>query len=212
MLEIKKKSPIPIYGVAGVWVLYCLIFPLYRTWHFVVLACVAVAAYAALSALFPGKVEYVEIPIEPELTGDEKIDKLLAEGREAAGELLRLRNIFPDTPARVKLDELIEVTDKIFKQLVHSPDEYRQVRRFADHYLPTTLKLLKTYENLRAGGGQGEHVTATLERINVSLDPIIESFHKIFDSLFHHKALDIETDIRVLENMLKREGFMGKDF
>lgn len=55
MRETKKKSIIPVYGFAAVWVAYCLIFPLYRTWHFIVLACSAALVYVVLTVLFPDR-------------------------------------------------------------------------------------------------------------------------------------------------------------
>ena len=45
------------------------------------------------------------------------------------------------------------------------------------------------------------------------LDAAIEAFKKRLDSLFEDQALDIETDIKVMNTMLAREGLSGnKDF
>ena len=211
-MEVKKKSVVPVYGVAVVWVLYCLIFNVYKTWHFIVLACVAVLSYIILSAIFRGKTEFIEIPEEPERTGDEKIDILLAEGERAVSEMRRLRELIPGDDLKKKIDDIISVTDKIFRNLLDDPDDYKQVRRFADFYLPKTIKLLHTYDRFGKSGVDGENVTGTLDRIDAALDMILDSYVKFFDSLFENQALDIETDIRVLETMLKREGFTEKDF
>jgi len=208
MTGIKQKSIIPVYGVAAVWVTYCAVFPLYKTWHFIVLVCAAVLAYAALSAIFPGKTKYVEIPAEPERTGDDKIDALLAEGEKAIAEMRRLRDTILYDPIHRKIDEIIAVIDMIFKNLLNDPDDYKQVRRFADFYLPPTIKLLHTYDRFGQSGAQGENITGTMERIDTALDTILVSYKKFFDSLFENQALDIETDISVLENMLIREGLL----
>ena len=211
-MEIKKKSVIPVYGIAAVWALYCLIFPLYRTWHFIVLACSAVLAYVVLSILFPGKTEFIEIPVEPERSGDELIDALLAEGEKAVAEMNRLRDSIPGEDVRQKLDEIIFVIDKIFKKMLLEPGVYKQVKRFADFYLPTTVKLLHTYDRFGQSGASGENVSGTIGRIDTALDTILESYRKFFDSLFENQALDIETDIIVLENMLKKEGLLNSEF
>ena len=212
MVEVKKKSIIPIYGVSAVWVLYCLVFPLYKTWHFIVLACVAVLSYAALSAIFPGKTEFVEIPEEPERTGNEKIDALLAEGERAVSEMRRLRDTIAGDDLKKKIDDIITVTDKIFKDLLEDPDDYSLVKRFADYYLPTTIKLLHSYDRFGKSGVQGDNIMGTMGRIETALDAILDSYEKFFDSLFLNQAIDIETDILVLESMLKKEGLSGKDF
>ena len=211
-MEIKKKSVIPVYGVAAAWVLYCSVFQVYKTWHFIVLACFAALVYILLASVFRGKTVFIEIPVEPERSGDEKIDALLAEGEKAVSEMRRLRDTIPDDNLKNKIDDIITVTDKIFKDLLDDPDDYAQVKRFANYYLPTTIKLLHTYDRFGKSGVHGENVSGTLDRIDTALSTILESYERFFDSLFENQALDIETDIRVLENMLKREGFTGKDF
>jgi 5-bromo-4-chloroindolyl phosphate hydrolysis protein len=206
VIEKKKKSVLPVYGVAAVFVLYCLIFPLYRTGHFIALAFSAILAYFILSAIFPGKTEYIEIPEEPERTGDEKINALLEEGEKAVSEMHRLRGAIPGEAVKKKIGDIAAVTDKIFKDLLEDPDDYKRVKRFADFYLPTTIKLLNTYDRLGKSGAPGENVSGTLERIDTALDTILDSYEKFFDSLFENQALDIETDIHVLETILKQEG------
>ena len=212
MIEKKKESVIPVYAFAAAWVVYCLIFPLYRTWHFIILASSAVLAYVVFSVIFPGKTEYIDIPEQPLHTGDEEIDVLLKAGENAVVEMSRLFDTIPEEPVRRKIGEIISVTDKIFKNLLECPNGYKQVKRFADFYLPTTIKLLHTYDRFGQSEVSGSNITGTMERIDTALDSILDSYKKFFDSLFESKALDIETDIRVLENMLKKEGLTNSDF
>ena len=209
MREIRKKSVIPIYGLAAVWLLYCLIFPLYKTWHFIVLACCGALAYAGLSILFPGKTEHVA---EPVTTGNDELDALLREGEAAVSEMRRLGAGIRDEAVAKRVSKIIEITDKIFKNVIDDPSDYRKVRRFADFHLPTTIKLLHAYDRLGQSGVPGENITGTIQRIEAVLDTILESYNRLFDSLFENQALDIETDISVLETMLKKEGFAGRDF
>jgi len=208
MIELKKKSVLPVYGVAAAWVIYCAFFPLYKTWHFIALACAAVLVYIVLSAIFPGKTVSVEAPEEPLRTGDDMVDALLSEGEGAVKEMRRLRDSVQGGPLRRKIDDIITVTESIFRKLAEDAGEYKQVRRFAELYLPTTMKLLNTYERFSRSGSGGDNITGTMERIDTALDTILDSYRKFFDSLFEHQALDIETDIRVLETMLKQEGLL----
>ena len=57
-----------------------------------------------------------------------------------------------------------------------------------------------------------ENVSGTLKRIEDILDTTVAAYQKQYDALFANEAMDIETDITVLESMLKREGLTGKDF
>jgi hypothetical protein len=212
MREVRKKSAMPVYGLAAVWLIYCLFFPLYRPWHFVILIVLGLGAFAVLSVLFPGKTEYVKEPEKPVSTGNTDIDALLAEGRKAADEMRSLRSSVKNTEVCGKIDALIDVTERIFKDVIDDPSDYRQVRRFSEFYLPTTIKLLHTYDSMGNLEAAGENITGTMTRIENILDTTLAGYRKQLDALFANQALDIETDIIVLENMLKREGLSGKEF
>ncbi len=209
MKEIRTKSVAPIYGLAGVWLVYCLFFPLYKLWHFAILGILGAGAYALLTLIFPGKTEYVE---EPVTTGNPDIDALLAEGTRATSEMARLRDSIRNAEVKRKIDDIIKITDQIFKDLLHDPADYRQVKHFADFYLPTTIKLLNAYDRMGSLGSMGSNITGTMERIETILDTTLEGYKKLLDALYANQALDIETDIVVLKNMLKKEGLAGKDF
>ena len=209
MREVRKKSPIPIYGLAAVWLLYCLIFPLYRLHHFIILAVISVIAYFTLSKLFPGTVEYIE---EPKTTGNTEHDALLKEGETAVLEMKRIKASVSDTAVKAKIDRLIDLTDRIFKDLLEDPGDYKMIKRFSNYFLPTTIKLLNAYDRMGEINIDGENIRATKQRITEILDTTIAAYEKQYDALFANQALDIETDIIVLENMLKKEGLSASDF
>ena len=75
-----------------------------------------------------------------------------------------------------------------------------------DYYLPTTLKLLNAYDRMGAQGVSGENIDVTMQRVESMMGTIVTAFEKQLDMLFGSEAMDISTDITVLENMMKREG------
>ena len=210
MREVKKGSPAPLYGAAAVWALYCLLFHPYRPIHFLIMIVLAVAAYFVMNKLFPGHTEYVEEPTEPVSTGNEEIDALLRQGDEAVAEMNKLKTVIKSDEVRTKITTIADLTDKIFKDLVNDPADLPQVRRFASYFLPTTLKFLNSYANMEAEGVAGQNISGTMTRIENILDTTVSAFQKQLDSLYANQALDIETDITVLEGMLNRDGFGGK--
>ena len=215
MREVKKRSAVPVYAVGAVWLLYCLLFPLYRPLHFIILICLSIVAYAVCARLFPDKTEYVEEPAKPEesvTTGDERIDALLREGEAAVAELQRLGGSIRDDGVKQKVARITELTDAIFKDVLEDKDDYPAIRRFADYFLPTTLKLLNAYDRMSTVDAEGQNISGTLKRIDEVLDTTVTAYEKQLDALFLNQALDIETDIAVLESMLKKEGLAGKDF
>jgi len=212
MIEIEKKSVVPIYGLMVVWVLYCIFFPLGNILNFVGLASAGLLSYGILSLFFPTKMISVEATEKPQSTGDDKVDTLLAEGRKSVAEMRGMSAAITDEEIKQKADELISVTDSIFQKLLIDPAVYTQVKRFADFFLPTTVKLLCSYVRFSQSGVEGENITSTLGRISTALDTTLVSFRKFYDSLFESQALDIETDISVLDTMLKKEGLLDSDF
>ena len=207
--EVRIPSVIPIYGVGGVIILYSLIFPMYRLSHFIIEAAVCVAAYFILKHFFPGKTYTVE---EPVTTGDEKMDALLSEGDIAIKEMRKLRASIKNEAVCQKIDSIIDITKKIFQDLIDDPSDYRQIKRFADYFLPTTIKLLHSYDRFGSDSYQGDNAKNTMTKIEDVLDATIKSYYNQYDALFSNQALDIETDIEVLKTMLKREGLSESDF
>lgn len=78
-----------------------------------------------------------------------------------------------------------------------------------DYYLPTTLKLLNAYDRMSAAGVSGENIDTTLAKVEGMMRTIVSAFEKQLDALYGADALDISTDITVLENMMAREGLVG---
>ena len=194
------------------WAIWCLLLPLYNLLHFLLLIAVTVIVGIVFGKLFPGKIEYVEVPAEPVTTGDDKCDALLREGERATAEMKRLQSEMKSPEIRAKIARLEELTGRIFGDLTEDKSDYPQVKRFSEYYLPTTLKLLSSYAQLEKQNISGENISGTMQKINDVLDTTVSAYEKQLDALFADQALDIETDITVLESMLKREGLSGGDF
>lgn len=210
MIEIRKKSALPIYGTALIWIVYCLFFPLYQASHFIWLIVISIAVYVILSKLIPDTVTYIEK--EPVKTGDGKIDQLINDGHDFAVKMRDLKQELQSTPISDKISRLMELSDKIFDVLYDSPECYDQIKQFSGYFLPATLKLLTAYKDLKDQGVSGGNISASMDRIEKILDTTIAAYEKQLDALFARRALDIETDIEVLKNMMKSQGLSDSDF
>ena len=78
------------------------------------------------------------------------------------------------------------------------------------YYLPTTLKLLRTYSSLERQGIEGDNIDAAKEDIERILDTLVKGFAGQLDRLFQNEVIDISTDIEVLETMMKRDDLTGE--
>ena len=212
MAIVKRKSTIPYYAAGGVWLLYAALFPLYRFGHFALVGAASVAAFLLLRKICPDWEEQVaEKPKEEKPTGNEALDKMIRDGNLAISEMKRLNESIRDEKVSADIDRLENICGKIFAQVKADPSRLPQIRKFMDYYLPTTLKLLNAYDRMGAQGVSGENINATMQRIENMMGTIVQAFEKQLDSLFGAEALDISTDITVLENLMRREGLVSDE-
>ncbi len=124
----------------------------------------------------------------------------------------RANDAIPGEAVSEKLYRLEDVVRRIFGQVKEHPEQLPELRRFLDYYMPTTLKLVETYEELDGQPSEGENIRKAKAEIEKTLDTINQAFENLFDSLFAHTAVDISSDISVLKTLLKQEGLTGSDF
>lgn len=210
-----KKSVLPIYLVGAVWLAYGATHPLKTAGQFMVCALLSVIAYVVGKAIYPDQtyaVQKAEGPKEPEKpasTGDPDIDNLIAERAKAVSEMRRLNTSIKDEKISAQIDHLELVAGKIIDGVVASPKKLPQIRKFMNYYLPTTLKILNAYDRMDSTGIEGENISATKDRVAGMLDTISAAFDRQLDALYGEEALDISTDITVMEQMLQSEGIGG---
>ena len=126
-------------------------------------------------------------------------------------EIRLINDLIPDPVISAKIDRIEEITQKILQYQKTHPQRTEQLRTFLNYYLPTTLKILRSYARLEAQGVEGENITAAKARIEGMMDQVVEGFEKQLDKLFSSDAMDIAADVQVLENMLKKDGLSGDD-
>ena len=105
-----------------------------------------------------------------------------------------------------KIQTIKDLTAKIFRTVEDHPEKKPQIRRFINFYLPTTIKLLHSYETLEKQGVDGGNIQSAKKDIERILDTLITGFEQQLDHLFMSDKLDISSDIDVLENLMQQDG------
>ena len=239
MKKNKKNRPVsPIYVVAGVFVLFSVIAPIFSLLRFLLAGILAGIGFCIVRAIVgSGKkkddsAQQAEAAAEARARAEAEaaakreaearaaaeqakpkyppeVQAIVDEGAKARAELKRLYASIPDLAVKRKIAELIDVSDKIVADAVADPSDVPQIKKFLDYYLPTTIKLLNAYDRMGAQGIQGENITGAMKSIDEMLDTAIEAYKKLLDSLFANQVMDIETDISVMNTLLQREGLSG---
>lgn len=131
------------------------------------------------------------------------------------GYIRTIREANDDIPGEVisaKLDQLETVVRRIFDSVKKHPEQKKEMDKFMDYYMPTTLKLVNAYREFDALEIKGTNIQNAMNEIENTLDTIIAAFKKLLDDLFQDAAFDVAADISVLHTMLAREGYKETDF
>ena len=121
-------------------------------------------------------------------------------------EIREMNERINDPGVSKKIARIEELTGGIFQLVAQQPERANDLRRFINYYLPTTLKLLESYDLMEEQRYQGENITASRRQIEAALDKMIQAIERQQDKLFQYDALDVETDIQVLETMMVSDG------
>jgi hypothetical protein len=213
-----RKPVAPFYAVAVLWLVCGLLVPFYKPIHYGIAAVISAVVFFAVQAVCKngGVIGAEEVPKaeekpKEETTGNAELDKMIKDGRMAIAEMKRLDDNIADPGISADIVRLEQVSARIFEEVKRDPRKLPKIRRFMDYYLPTTLKLLNSYDRMSAAGVSGENIDTTLAKVEGMMRTIVAAFEKQLDSLYGADALDISTDITVLETMMAREGLTEQE-
>lgn len=217
-MKMVREPSVAKYWITGITAfLYALFGKLYEPSHFIIFALVLIGVFALSSILFKGKKKFIAVPKEepkPEpvsKTGNPEVDKIIEDGNQYIAKMRKANDAIPDADLSECIDRMEQSSKAIFEYISGNPDKAPQIRKFMNYYLPTTMKLLESYQRLDSQVVKGENISGTMEDIERMLYTIAGAFEKQLDALFSEEAMDISTDISVFESMLKQEGFVSPE-
>ncbi len=77
--------------------------------------------------------------------------------------------------------------------------------RFARYYLPEVVKLMGTYAALEQNSVRGENAAQIEAELRRNAETTATAFENQLDALYSAEAMDISTDIEVLDSILKSQ-------
>lgn len=229
-----KKQPnvIPVYLVAVIWLIGGFGFRVHKPLGYIILSILSVAVLAAGFYFLPGKrsvrgtarsktasrpksvaEEEAEAEAQPEPEAkpvlDPEVLALRKERDRAIGEMRRLNESIKDPQISAQISHIESTTAKIYVHVMEHPEKKRQIRRFQNYFLPTTLKLLNSYDRMDTYGVENTRVGEAKGKIGELMDAIVKAFDHQLDALFADEVLDITAEIKVLEQILQSEKGIG---
>ena len=204
-------SALPYYFAGASWLLYAILFPMYKWYHFIIILIISVGVYVISSKAIPPKRIEVFIPFEPILSGDKAADELLTAGRNYTNNLEEIVKKIKNPQVVQEIDRIISYLHKIFNHIAEKPEKAKKIRRMVNFYLPSVVKILSSYEDMENQSISSENISSAMGKIERSLPDITKAIEKQLDALFMDEAMDISTDLTVLERLLSADGLRDKD-
>ena len=147
---------------------------------------------------------------KPEQPEAEAVPLNLDTARRFVQVLEKEQQLMQDPQAREELEQMQETAAAICDWLEAHPESLPKARRFAEYYIPTTLKLLYTYNDVQ--GQQGENAENIRRDIAGILHTLNQAFDNLYDNLLSDVAMDVSSEIAALQGMLANDGLTGRDF
>ena len=206
-IRITKPSVLPFYAAALVFVVLCAVLPVYRLWALLaaLLAALAAAAaaFAAARKLCPPRVTEKEVPFH---TGVDDVDAMLTEMQKQLDTLHALNEALPDPQLSAAMTRMEKAGRSIVETVEAAPAKAKQVRRFANYYLPDAVNVLQQYAKLARQGVRGENAAAIRAEVEQNAASIAAAFENQLDALYAAESMDLSADLTVLQSMLKGQG------
>lgn len=203
IIRTQKPSVLPFYAAALVFVVLCIALPVYKLWALALALVGAGAGFVGAKKVCPPRVVETEVPFH---TGSGDVDEMLNDIQTKLDELHRLNEALPDPELSAAMSRMEKAGRSIVEVVEASPQKAKQVRRFANYYLPDAVNVLAQYAKLAKQGVRGENAAAIRAEVERNAASIATAFENQLDALYAAESMDLSADLTVLQNMLKGQG------
>ena len=203
IIRTRKPSVLPYYAAALAFVVLCAVLPVYRLWALLAALGAAVLAFAGAKKICPPRVVETEVPFH---TGVDDVDAMLTEMQQQLDTLHALNEALPDPQLSAAMARMEKAGRSIVETVEATPAKAKQVRRFANYYLPDAVNVLQQYAKLAKQGVRGENAASIRAEVEHNAASIATAFENQLDTLYAAESMDLSADLTVLQNMLKGQG------
>lgn len=138
-------------------------------------------------------------PLSPETR------KMVERAKEYQHEIANLEILLDNSSMSLKMTSLDTVLNEIISFFDCNDSYNATLRKMNRYYLPTTLKLLNSYNEMK------DSDVATRIEIESALDDLIDAYNKILEEITQNKRIDLLAEITVLHDVLAKDGYSDHD-
>ena len=203
--NIPSSKPYLVCGI--LWTVLAFIFPMYKLTSYLLIGVLVVLAYVCMRKFKVFKdvvVEYEEeIPFE-----NLELQDVINEGKHYIQRLVQANEKIRNEEVSKDIEDIVKVSHNILNRVQEYPKKVQEIRKFISYYLPTIAKLLDYYTELENETFESENVKSSKNKIENMLVQVEKAFKEQLDRLYDDEALDISSDIKVMEGLLASQGFV----
>lgn len=200
--EVKELMVSLIAGIVAGGVFLGLLFLL--KWNLLIDILLAFGIFVSISLIAKPRNRIGKICVENIINGEELHRRL----EEAMEDFASIENSFKkieDESVKEQVKSLKATAEKIIAYLEEHPGKITQARQFIDYYQDTASSLLSKYVELQNSQIGTQEVLRLKENTSHALEKLNFAFEMQFQRLMKNEMLDMDAEIRLLDQTIKME-------
>lgn len=115
----------------------------------------------------------------------------------------------PETINEIK--EISLSINKIITTIEKEPKKYKRMNNFFEYYLPTTLNIIKKYDEIENQSLTTQEGKKFMESSEKMISKINSSFKNQLSKLYQSDMIDTDAEMKVFNNMLNADGYNNEN-
>lgn len=199
----------PFYAVALLWMLGSLFLKMYKFSSWIILAIAAAAAYFLLRKFVFPDLEIEEEVETPRTYFTQVQREFIENGTKSLQNIIERSKQIDNPELNSHVADLVETSDQILDYVYEHEQAASNMRKLVNYYLPTVEKLLGRYQDIQ--DSDVLNVVESKEKIVSIVETTARAFKKQLESLFDTDTLDINSEVKVLEQIYVKEGLIDPE-
>jgi len=133
-------------------------------------------------------------------------NEVIGRGREQILEMEVWIARIKDVRVRVDAEQILKLARSILEEVERDPQDFSAAKSFLNYHFQAVAKILRQYVELSEKTLEGSPTEDSLRRVENGLKEIKEAFQKQYENLLANDALDLDVELKVLEQSIQMEG------
>lgn len=164
---------------------------------------ISAVAYGAGTLIFKdrSKIDYS--------TKNTNLYEILKNAKSQTTQIFDISKQLEDRELIANVQDICNTSNKIIDTLSKNPGKLSQVNNFINYYLPVTIKILQRYDEIENQKLNSEESQKFMKSVRDMIAKIKEAFHEQLNNMYQAEIIDTDAELKVFEEMLKSDGFLG---